>query len=174
MKKKLIIGVVIILILCSFLPIPQTISKTFYGVNTQNDEKVNISIDMKYLKFLFLKDKLSGTITVDTDDGRFTYGDFLHYTSYTSMNDDKDMIHNFSGWYYNDTMYMREYEDGVKSQSPVGMEPVLVHINSSFDKILVLHNTNEEISGQEKGRYIGSSDKSKLEETKEYFIGFYN
>jgi len=174
MKKKLIIGVGIILILCSFVPIPQTISKTFYGVNTQNNEEVNISIEMKYLKFLFLKDKLSGTITVNTADGSFTYGDLLHYTSYTSMNADKDMIHNFSGWYYNDTMYMREYENGIKSQAPVGMEPVLVHINSSFDKILVLHNTNEEISGQEKGRYIGSSDKSKLEETKEYFIGFYN
>ena len=47
MKKRLIIGIVIILILCSFIPIPQIISKTFYGVNTQNDEEVNISIDMK-------------------------------------------------------------------------------------------------------------------------------
>ncbi len=174
MKKKLIIGVMIILFLCSFIPIPQKINKTFYGVNTQNNEEVNISIKMKYLKFLFLNDKLSGTITVDTDDGSFTYGDFLHYTSYTSMNDDKDMIHNFSGWYYNDTMYMREYENGVISQAPVGMEPVLVHINSSFDKILVLHNANEEILGQGRSRYIGSSDKSQLEETKEYFIGFYN
>ena len=174
MKKKLIIGLIIVVLLCSFIPIPKTINKTFYGVNTINNEEISISVEMKYMRFLFLNDNIYGSITVETPNDKFVYGDLLHYTSYTSMDADRDMIHNFSGWYYNDTLYMREYENGILSKSPVGMEPLLVHMNSSFDKILIMHSTNEEISGQEKGRYVGCLDKSKLEEAKDYFIGFYN
>ena len=97
MKKKLIIGLIIVVILCSFIPIPKTINKTFYGVNTISNEEVSISIDMKYLRFLFLKDKLYGPITVETPNDTFVYGDLLHYTSYTSMDADRDMILAYSG-----------------------------------------------------------------------------
>ena len=98
MKKKLIIGVIAGILLISLLPFPQKVNRTFYGVNTQNGEMVDITLEMKYLRFLFLKDKLYGTITVDTKTKLFSYGEHLYYTGRTSINQEKDLAYNFSGW----------------------------------------------------------------------------
>lgn len=175
MKKKLIIGFVVVVLLISLLPFPQKVDRTFYGVNTQNGEKVDITIDMKYLRFLLLKDKMYGTITVKTETETFSYGEYLHYTGQShSENNAGDYAHDFSGWYYNDTVYMREYENGVISPSPIGMESLLVHISSDLNKILILHDTSGEIENREKGRYIGNVNQNQLEETKEYFAGYYD
>jgi len=57
MKKKLIIGFVVVILLISLLPFPQNIERTYYGVNAENGEKVDIVLDMKYLRFLFLTNK---------------------------------------------------------------------------------------------------------------------
>ena len=54
MKKKLIIVFVVVILLISLLPFPKHIERTYYGVNTENGEKVDIALDMKYLRFLFL------------------------------------------------------------------------------------------------------------------------
>ena len=176
MKKKLIIGFVVVILLISLLPFPQNIERTYYGVNAENGEKVDIVLDMKYLRFLFLKDKMSGTITVKTDKETFTYGEYLNYTGLShSKNNDEDYTHDFSGWYYNENMYMKKYENGTVSKMPIGFESLLVHISSDFNKILILHNitTNGEIVGREDRRYIGSVEQNNLEETKEYFSGYY-
>ena len=52
MKKKLIIGFVVVILLISLLPFPQNIERTYYGVNAENGEKVDIVLDMKYLSQL--------------------------------------------------------------------------------------------------------------------------
>lgn len=175
MKKKWIIGIVVIILLISLLPFPQKVYRTFYGVNTENGEMVDITLDMTYLKFLFLNNKMSGTITVSTDTETFSYGELLHYTGQShSENNAGDYAHDFSGWYYNDTMYMKDYENGVKSPSPVGMESVMVHISSDFNKILILHNTSGERVSRKKSRYIGSVTQDRLEEAKKYFLGYYD
>ena len=179
MKKKLIIVFLIIILLISLLPFPQKIEKTFYGVNTENGEKVDISLDMNYLRFLFLKDNIYGTITVKTETETFTYGEHLHYVGKSPINQEKDIAHNFSGWYYNETMYMKEYENGSVSKMPIGFEGLLVHISSDFDKILIFHNTtfqNEtgEITTRENSRYIGNIEQNQIEQTKEYFSGCYD
>ncbi len=180
MKKKLILGFVAVILLISLLPFPQNIEKTYYGVNTENGEKVNIALDMKYLRFLFFSDKMYGTITVKTKAETFTYGEHLHYTGQTpSVNNANDRAHDFSGWYYNENMYMKEYENGTVSKMPIGFEGLLVHISSNFDKILIFHNTNlhnadEKIGTRENSRYIGNVEQNKLEHTKEYFLGYYD
>ncbi len=179
MKKKLIISFVTIIagliLLISLLPFPQNIERTYYGVNTKNGENVDISLDMKYLRFLFLKDKIYGTITVKTATETFTYGEHLHYTGQShSANNTGDYAHDFNGWYYNETMYMKKYENGIVSKAPVGFEGVLAHISSDFNKILILHNTSGEIETQEDSRYIGSVEEGQLEEAKEYFSGYYD
>ncbi len=175
MKKKLIIGFVVVFLLISLLPFPQNIDRTYYGVNTENGEKVDIALDMKYLRFLFLNDKIYGTITVKTETETFAYGEHLHYSGQTpSVNNANDRAHDFSGWYYNETMYMKKYENGTVSKMPVGFEPLLVHISSDFTKILILHNKRGEIETQEGSRYIGNVEQNQLEDTKEYFLGYYD
>ena len=54
------------------------------------------------------------------------------------------------------------------------MEPLLVHISSDFNKILILHNVSGEIENQEDARYIGSVNQNQLEEAKQYFTGYYD
>ncbi len=175
MKKKLIFGFVVVFLLISLLPFPQNIDRTYHGVNTENGEKVDIALDMKYLRFLFLNDKIYGTITVKTETKTFAYGEHLHYSGQTpSVNNANDRAHDFSGWYYNETMYMKKYENGTVSKISVGFEPLLVHISSDFTKILILHNTRGEIETQEDSRYIGNVEQNQLEDTKEYFLGYYD
>lgn len=53
MKKKLVIGAIVIILLISLFPYPQKIDRTYYGVNTGNGETIDISVNMKYLRFLF-------------------------------------------------------------------------------------------------------------------------
>ncbi len=183
MKKKLIIWGILIILLISLLPLPQRIEKLFYGIDTLNGESVDISLDMTYLRFLFLKEKMYGKIDVKTEEKTFTYGEYMHYLGQTPfVNNAKDRTHNLSGWYYNDTMYMREYGEGIVSPSPVGMESAAIHLSSDFNKILILHtsgqkidahNADEENERQER-RYVGCTDKNQLEDAKKYFIGYYD
>lgn len=180
MKKKLLIGFAVVILLISLLPFPQSMERTYYGINTENGEKVDIALDMKYLRFLFLKDKMYGTITVKTGEETFTYGEHLHYIGQShSKNNAGDYAHDFNGWYYNENMYMKKYEDGTVSKMPIGFEGLLVHISSDFDKILIFHNTtfhnaSGEIESREDSRYIGSVKQNQLEDTKEYFSGYYD
>ena len=106
MKKKLIIWGVVIIFLISLLPFPQRIEKTFYGIDTIGGQKADIELGMTYLRFLFLKDKVYGTIDVKTETEAFAYGENLYYIGRTpSVNNANDKAYDFTGWYYNDTMY---------------------------------------------------------------------
>ena len=58
MKKKLLVWGIVVILLVSLVPIPQSIDRTFYGVDTLNGKDVDISLDVTYLRFLFLKDKI--------------------------------------------------------------------------------------------------------------------
>lgn len=177
--KKMITVFVLIIVLIFVLPLPKKVEKTYFGVNTENGETVDITLDMKYFRFFVIKDKLYGAITVKTPTETFVFGEHLHYTGQTSINQEKDLAHNFSGWYYNETMHLKEYENGTVSQMPIGFEGLLAHISSDFDKILIFHNTTFENSAGEvetrgNSRYIGSAQPSQLEETKQYFSGYYD
>ncbi len=168
----------------SLLPFPQKIERTFYGIDTIDGQKADIAIDMTYLRFLFLKDKMHGTIDVKTEREAFTYGEHLHYLGQTlSVNNAKDKAHDLSGWYWNDETYTRDYGNGALGTATVGFEPLLVHMSSDFDKVLILHNagekidaynTDDESASQKTRRYIGSTDKNKLEEAEKYFTGYYD
>ena len=57
---------------------------------------------------------------------------------------------------------------------PVGFEPLLVHISSGFNNILILHETSGKIETQEDRRYVGSIEQNQLEWAKEYFSGYYD
>ncbi len=184
MKKKLIVWGVVILLLISLLPFPQKIERTFYGIDTIDGQKADISLDMTYLRFLFLKDKIYGTIDVKTEKETFTYGEYLHYIGQTlSVNNENDNAHDFSGWHWNDETYTRDYGNGALGTATVGFEPLLVHMSSDFDKILILHNpgqkidahnADEENESQEERRYVGCTDKNQLKEAEKYFIGYYD
>ncbi len=173
MKKKLLIGIVAVILLIFLLPFPQIINRTFYGVNTENGEQVTITFAMKYLRFLLFDDKMYGTITVQTDTQTLTYGEHLYYHGRFPHNAD-DSMHNIGGWYYNETMYMKEYPDGTISPMPVGFEGLDIHVSTDFTNILILHNVGAVTEIAEKNRYIGSIKPSGLEEAKQYFSGYYN
>lgn len=184
MKKKLLVWGIVVILLVSLVPIPQSIDRTFYGVDTINGKDVDISLDVTYLRFLFLKDKIYGTIDVKTEEKTFTYGEDLHYLGQTpSVNNANDNAYDFSGWYWNDKTYTRDYGNGNLGTATVGFEPVLVHMSSDFDKILILHtpgqkidehNADEGNEQQEKRRFVGCTDKKQLEIAKNYFIGYYD
>ena len=76
MKKKAIISaIIIILILISVLPLPQKIEKNYYGYDTISGETVDVSLNMKHLRFLLFKDKMSGEIRVTNGDEVTVYYD---------------------------------------------------------------------------------------------------
>lgn len=172
-KKITAIAIILVLLLC-LLPLPQRISKTFCGVNTLNNESVDISLDMNYLRFLLLKDELYGKVTVQTASEAFVC-DELHYNGqFPSVSQAGSSTHDFSGWYFNDTMYMRKEEDGEAIPSPVGFESLILHVSSDFDKILILHNAKSDNGeNQTKNRYIGGIDEEHIDDAVKYFSGYY-
>lgn len=170
MKKRLFITVFIIAAVL-LLPIPEKINKELCGLETVSGEAADISLDICRLKFLVLEDKLKMTITVKTKDEIYTYGKHLNYTG-KQLLENGDEIYCFSGWFYNESLYLREYEDGTVSNAQVGFEPLVAYLSSDFGKIVIRHSKDKEIIGQETCRYIGAEDENKLKETEEYFNGF--
>lgn len=175
MKKKFTYALIVTACLICVLPFPQKVVRRYYGINTETGERVDMELNMKYLRFLLLSDKMYGTVAVKNDTETVVYGEHLHYVGQSrSKNNAGDYAHDFNGWYYNNTMYIKEYEDGTTSKVPVGFEGVSAHISSDFNKILILHNTSGKIENQNGGRYIGSTAQNQQDEAKAYFLGYYD
>ena len=153
MKKKIMICVIVVLALIALVPIPQNINRTFYGVETYTGENVNIIIDMNYLRFLLLEDKMYGEITVESKNELTVYGEHMsHQGMFPTNNDDKTM-HCFAGFRYD-----------IEKDS---MLPVVIYLSRDFDKILI----SDRAVGITK-QYIGHIEENKAEEVLEYFVGY--
>lgn len=153
MKKKIIICAAVLLALIALVPIPKNINRTFYGVETYTDENVNITIDMSYLRFLLLEDKMYGEITVESESESTVYGEHMSYQGLFPTNNDDKTMHSLAGFRYDiekDTML-----------------PVVIYLSRDFDKILI----SDRAVGITK-QYIGHIEENKAEEVLEYFGGY--
>lgn len=153
MKKKIIICAVIISTIIALVPIPKNINQTFYGVETYTGENVNITIDMNYLRFLLLEDKMHGEITVTSKNELTVYGEHMSYQGLFPTNNDDKTMHFLAGFRYDiekDTML-----------------PVVIYLSRDFDKILI----SDRAVGITK-QYIGHIAKNKTDEVLEYFVGY--
>ena len=183
-RTKTIISVIIIL--CAFiclLPIPQKIDRDYYSVDIFSNKKAIVSVDITYLNFLFLKDKMRGEIQVFDDGEIYTYQtDKLFYQGRWPSNNKDGFLHHFSGFYYNPTTYWGK-SGGIEGSHTIGYEITHAHISPDFNKIVMYHREDDELKGGQTRKdvglqeaktrqYVGNTEKGREQETIKYFEGF--
>lgn len=160
MKRKVIILVIAVVLLLVLLPFPQRVEQTYYGVNTASGEKVSISANMHYFRFLILKDKLRGKVTVTQGNQSVIYGEHLHYQGLWPSNNEDKTFHALVGW---------RYADETKEGKPIGFEPAHIYLSRDFSKVLI-----GETRDDGKSQYVGNTEENRTEETLVYFVGYTN
>lgn len=173
MKKKLFIFAGILILCVLLLPLPEKIEKTYNGVNINTGENVKINAEMRYLKFLVLKNKLYGKITLETEDEKLELGDDLAYTGLTPANNEDKTVHMLTGWHFNPNTYVKDEGKDTQCTEVEGFEAAIVYLSRDFNKILVYHQPKK--NGETEPRYytVGDAENDNTEETKTYFAGFY-
>jgi len=159
MKKKIIISAIIIILLIAFLPFPQKIERTYYGYDTFSGDSIEVTLDMKYLRFLLLKDKMSGEIRVTNGDEVTVYSHGLSYVGMWPLIKENEDMHVFTGWYFNSY--------GGKT---LDSDIAIVYISKDFTKMTIYHVP--ENKDYKTKQYVCNIEDNKLEETIEYFGGF--
>ena len=149
MKRKLIICAIVIVFILVLLPLPQKVERKFFGENISNGEKISIAIDLNYLRFLLLPDKMYGEITVTSGNKSTVFGEHLSYAGRYPTNNEDKTIHAFTGFRYDAD------ENTIMSAG--------IFLSRDFDKILVRDDETE---------YIGNVAENKEEETAAYFVGY--
>jgi len=156
--KKIIISCIVIIVLVALivlLPYPQRIKRTFYGVNSFDGEKANISFDMTYYRYLFKRDTISGEIAVTCGEKTTIYREkHLQYNGLWPLNNEDKNLHFFVGWYYNVDL----------SSVPI-LESVRVYLSKDFNKIVLYHEPED----SEPKQYIGNVEQGKEQEAMRYF-----
>ncbi len=167
MKKRWIIGFIVVILLISLLPFPQKVERTYYGVNIENGEKVDIALDMKYLRYLFKRDKMRGKITVTCEDKTTLYTEHvLQYFGYLPVDNEDETFHYFWGFYWN-TDIIKYDEQG---EIVIGeFEDVKAYLSKDYNKILLCHEPSENAEDPELKQYIGNAENNKQQETTQYF-----
>ena len=103
MHKCTKVAIVVLAILCAsvcLLPLPTKVERTYQADDTYSNNPATISIDMTYYNFLFLNDKMSGTIQVEDSDKVYTYKpDSLFYTGMWPSNNQDGFFYVFNGFY---------------------------------------------------------------------------
>lgn len=158
MRKRIIVFCVVILVLfglIALLPYPQRIERTFYGVNSFNGEKANISFDMTYFRYLFKRDTISGEVTVTCGEKTTVYKENdLLYHGFWPLDNEDETLHFFVGWYLN-----------VDMLPEVQLESLRLYLSKDFNKMVLYHNPED----SEPKQYIGNVEKNKEQETIQYF-----
>lgn len=149
MKRKWIICAIVIVFILVLLPFPQKVERKFFGENISNDEKISIAIDLSYLRFLLLPDKMYGEITVTSGNKSTVFGEHLSYVGRYPTNNEEKTMHAFTGF---------RYDADANKMISAG-----VYLSRDFDKILVRDDETE---------YIGNVAENKEEETAAYFAGY--
>ncbi len=159
MRKKIIISCVVIIVLAALivlLPYPQRIKRTFYGVNSFDGEKANISFDMTYYRYLFKRDTISGKVTVTCGEKTTVYkeNDLQYITDAWPLNNEDETLHFFIGWYFNADLL----------PEPI-LESVRLYLSKDFNKMVLYHEPED----SEPKQYIGNIEQGKEQETIQYF-----
>ena len=176
--KRIVFVAVIVAALILFVPFPQKIVQEYRGVDTVNGEKADITLDITYLRFLALRDKMTGTISVKSDTEELVYGDSLFYQGMYSVREE-DCAHFFSGWYFDEGFYMRRDEFGTVGRMIIGSESTVGYISADFDKILLLHEDKKltdsvEPVTQKRRRFIGAVSEDAIPDALDYFTGHFD
>lgn len=156
-KRNICISIALLLVLAIlFIPIPKKVEKTLYATATQSGEQATIDMNLTFLRFLVLEDKMIGNISFESDKQSLVFGERLSkwfYSVYHTNNEDKKM-HALNGFWYD------EINNTQNSYA--------VYIGVDFDKaVLKISDGN----GNKK-EYIANIDKNKDIETCNYFKGF--
>lgn len=170
--KKFLIPALIVILLLLLVPFPKHVETSYFALDSFSGEKATITLDMTYYRFLVLKDKMTGTISVTTPQGTTVYGEHLNYSGLWPSNNEDKTMHALNGVYFNETSYMHDYGDGVLGSRLVGFEPVRVFLSPDFTKILLSHQGNERPESTKTKEYIGHQEEGKTDVAATYFIGF--
>ncbi len=164
-KLKIILGIFVLLcVLVCTLPITERAVTSFEGTEIFSGSPVKISINMKYSKYLFKKDKLDGTIEINDGVKPLIFNaDRRYYAGKTLGNDNRDDVHYFFGFHFNSDMVTSPSGE----PEVIGGELVCAYISEEFDKILMVYQTYD---GKVK-QYIGSSGNESREDLMSYFEG---
>ena len=135
---------------------PQRIKRTFYGVNSFDGEKANISLDMTYYRYLFKRDTISGEIAVTCGEKTTVYkeNDLQYITDAWPLNNEDKTLHFFVGWYFNVDLL----------PEPI-LESVRLYLSKDFNKMVLYHEPQD----SEPKQYIGNVEQGKEQETIRYF-----
>lgn len=178
MKKKtkiVIFAIILFSAAICLLPIPQKVERHYYVTDSFGGKKADVYVDMTYLKFLILENKMVGKIQVSNDDINYTYENnklsHMNYYIYPSNNKDK-FIHYFIGSYYNDTTFWNNDLAGVGGTDIVGGEQFYAGISPDFNKIFLYHQQSEKLENPQTWQWIGSTDNENTTDLVEYFTGY--
>lgn len=156
-KRNICIAIVLLLVIAIlFIPIPQKVEQRLYATDTPSGEQATIDIDLTFLRFLVLKDKMIGNISFDNADQSIVFGGRSSkwaYSVYPTNNEDEQM-HVLNGFWYDE---INNTYNGY-----------ITYIGVDFDK-MVLKLLDENGNDRE---YIANVKKNKETETYNYFIGF--
>ncbi len=155
MKKRniyIVIGVILVLAIL-FIPIPKKVEQRLYATDTQSGEQAIIDIDLTYLRFLILENKMIGSISLQSDNQSIVFENPWAYSVYPTNNEDEKM-HTINGFWYDKI-----------NHSQIGY---ITYIGVNFDKMVLKMPLGE----NDKGEYIANIEKGKETETYNYFKGF--
>ena len=156
-KRNICISIVLLLVLAIlFIPIPKKIEQKLYATETQSGEQATLSIDLTFLRFLILEDKMFGNISFENGKQNFVFDCGLsksNYSVYPTNNEDKEM-HVVNGFWYDEHNYTHN--------------GCIAYISIDFDKAMFTFND----SYGNNREYIANIEKNKEVETCNYFKGF--
>ena len=165
MKKVIITVCVVLILLIALVPIPQKVTRTYHAVNTLNGESAEITLDMMYLRFLFLKDRLNGEIAVTSASRTTVYGEHMYYAGMFPSNHEDVLIHWLTGWHMNE-------EKSTAGDNIVGSEQAIAYISRDFNHIVLQHNPRKDASDPQPREYVGTMEADSLSRTLTLFDGF--
>lgn len=170
MQKRIMLCCIIFVILLGFialLPYPQSIERKFYGLNSMNGEKANISFDMTYFRYLLRKDKMLGEVRVTCGEKTTVYTEKdLQYIGDWPLDHEDETLHYFSGFYWNaDIVTYNE-----RGEKDIGdFESIFAYLSKDFTKFVLYHEPSERSDDTAPKQYVGNIEENKVQETIAYF-----
>lgn len=125
MVKKILSALVVVAIFVAAFPFPKHVSKTLY---TTGDELTTVILDLWELNYLFVDNKLLGTVSVATPFNSVRYGEHLNFRGLTPDGMGEEQLYWFDGYRYDTTANT--------------MYPVQVYLTQKFDRIMICETVN--------------------------------
>lgn len=113
-KKRLLLGIIILLAVICLCPFPRRVNKTLQGVyHAEDAQSVSVEIALKgwWLDYLFFEDRLSLSGTISSadaaDDADFDFSRFVIKNTVTKLS---DSMYGTSAFYYRSSTNQMEHQ----------------------------------------------------------------